>query len=387
MIKNNYDNVVVHIISNLSIGGAQLLLLDILKNLKKFPVSIIVITIDSGFYIKKFRDAGIKVIDIKTKGLINPFIYFKLKKELKKISPQIVHTHLLKADFYGRLAAKSANVPAIFTTCHNDSTVHTQKKPEKKNIFDFIDNWVIDFTKSNIVAISNKVRDYLVKRKPDIKQKSLKVIFNGIDIKKEEYILNKEEIKYFKESLGFSTQDKIISVIGRLEKQKGHLEFLKAVSSKIKQKNLKILFVGEGIQRSNIEGFIEKSNLQENVELIGFKENSERYFEISDLIAVPSLWEGFGLVACEGMIKGKIVLASNVGGLPEIIEDGINGYLYDLNNPGELIQKLEFIINNLDNLNHIRQNAIEKVKKCFDINQNAEEYYKLYCEKLKVNVA
>jgi len=76
---------ICYIISNLSIGGAQLLLFDLINNLKNENLEITVITIDSGYYIKKFEDAGIRIIDIKSKGLINPLIFFRLKNKLKEI--------------------------------------------------------------------------------------------------------------------------------------------------------------------------------------------------------------------------------------------------------------------------------------------------------------
>lgn len=369
----------VHIISNLSIGGAQLLLFDIINNLKKENLEITLVTIDSGHYIKKFEEEGVKIIDIKQKGLINPLIFFKLKKIIKKIQPDIVHTHLLKADFYGRLAAKSLKVPVIFSTCHNDSTTHKLNTTGRRNIFDKIDNWVIDFTNSYIIAISGKVKHFLLKRKNEELSKKISVIYNGINIKKEEYILNNEKIKYFRSSLGFKENDFIISIIGRLEEQKGHLVFLSSVLQIIKKYNIKILIIGEGSQRSKIENFIKEENLHQNIFLLGFKAETERYFEISDLIAVPSIWEGFGIVACEAMIKGKIVLASKVGGLPEIIKDGENGFLYE---PRELVKKLEYIITDFQKLNYIGNNAKKTVKDKFDIQKNSKLYYLKYFEML-----
>ena len=110
---------VVHIISNLSLGGAQILLFDILCKLKEYEdLELTLVTIDSGEYIEKYKNAGIKVIDLGEKGLVNPKIYFKLKKILESLKPDIVHTHLNKADFYGRIAAKRSNVPLIISTCH-----------------------------------------------------------------------------------------------------------------------------------------------------------------------------------------------------------------------------------------------------------------------------
>lgn len=370
---------ITHIISNLSIGGAQLLLFDIIKNLEKEEVDIEVITIDSGYYIEKFEKAGIKVYDLRCKGLINPLIFFKLKSLLKKLNPLIVHTHLLKADFYGRIVAKWLKIPIIFSTCHNDSTIHKVQKKNKKNVFDIIDNWVIDYSSSNIIAISEKVKKFLISRKGPALVSKISVIYNGIDIKKEKYILNPVQAEYFRNILGFNSNDFIVSIIGRLEEQKGHVKFLIFSSDLIRKYNLKILIIGEGSQRPNIETIILKENLEKNVFLIGFIDDTEKYFEISNLIVIPSLWEGFGIVSCEAMIKGKIVLASNVGGLSEIINNNINGFLYI---DKELSVKLELIIDNYKNLDYIGINAIETIKNKFDIQKNTKLYYSEYMSKL-----
>lgn len=369
---------ICYIISNLSIGGAQLLLFDLINNLKNENLEITVITIDSGYYIKKFEDAGIRIIDIKSKGLINPLIFFRLKNKLKEIQPHIVHTHLLKADFYGRLSAKWLQIPVIFTTCHNDSTTHSQKKNNKNNIFDSIDNWVIDYTNSYIIAISEKVKQFLINRKDEKISERMSVIYNGIDIKKEEYILNPEKIKYFKKTLGLTERDFIVSIVGRLEEQKGHIKFLTMSLEVIKKYNLKILIIGDGSQKDSIKNFIRTKNLESNVFLLGFIPDTEKYYEISHLIVIPSLWEGFGIVACEGMIKSKIVLAAKVGGLPEIIEHGVNGFLY---NEDDLNINLEFIITNFHKLNLINENAVKTVKNKFDIKYNSNLYYSQYINK------
>ena len=185
---------VVHIISNLNIGGAQILLYDILKSLKEHTdLDLSIITIDSGEYIKKYNDAGLKVIDTEEKGLVNPKIYFKLKKILKSIGPDIVHTHLNKADFYGRIAAKRAGVPLIISTCHNYSTTHTGADINKKSFFDVIDNFVINYSKSSLIAISKLVKQYLIKRNPAY-GKITEVIYNGLDVSNSVYKLNETEL-------------------------------------------------------------------------------------------------------------------------------------------------------------------------------------------------
>ncbi|MBK9404429.1 MAG: glycosyltransferase [Ignavibacteria bacterium] len=374
---------VVHIISNLSLGGAQILLFDILCKLKEYEdLELTLVTIDSGEYIEKYKNAGIKIIDIGEKGLINPKIYFKLKKVIESLKPDIVHTHLNKADFYGRIAAKRSNVPLIISTCHNYSTTHSGADINKKSFFDVIDNFVIDYSKSYLIAISKLVKQYLINRNPSY-EKITEVIYNGINFDKIKYKLSNGEILKLRSKNNIDSDDFVISVIGRLDKQKGHLIFLESVKEIIHQnKKIKILLIGDGSLREQIEIFIKENNLSSQVIMKGFQPDSEPYIEISDLICVPSLWEGFGLVIIEGMIKKKIILASDVGGIPEIIEDGKTGFLFKSQNKTELIKKLIYIYSNIKELDHIKEKAVSVIKDNFDINKNTGQYYNSYMSKI-----
>ncbi len=374
---------VVHIISNLSIGGAQILLFDILKNLKEHKdLDVSVITIDSGDYVKKFEDAGFNVIDIKEKGLVNPKIYFKLKKALLSVKPDIVHTHLNKADFYGRIAAKRANVPVIFSTCHNYSTTHSGADIRKKSFFDIIDNFVISYSGSNLIAISEIVKKYLVNRSSKFEDIT-EVIYNGVDIETEKYKLNEIQRDELRKELRIRKDDFVITVSGRLEKQKGHRFFLESVGDLLKEKrDIKILILGDGNLRAEIEKIIADNYLSDFVRVMGFQKESGKFIEISDLICVPSLWEGFGLVIIEGMIKKKIVLASEVGGIPEIISDNNTGFLFEANNKEKFLEKIIYIYDYINSLDHIKLNALELVKSRFDIKKNSELYYQSYLIKI-----
>jgi glycosyltransferase involved in cell wall biosynthesis len=374
----------IHILSNLSIGGAQILVLDILKELNKMDeFNISVITIDSGELIKKYEDCGLKVIDLKLKGLVNPKIHFKLKNILQEIQPDIIHTHMLKADFYGRIAAKQTRVPLIVSTCHIDSTTHNKSIPGKRNIFDYIDNFVIDYSDSKIIAVSNKVRNYLIKRKKNV-DKKVEVIYNGIDTGMQNYILTKEEQKNFRKELGIKKDDFLICFSGRLEEQKGHKFFLDTAKDLLKErKNVKIILLGEGSLRDEIEKLIADNSLEDSVKLLGFRQDSEKFYEISNLIVLPSLWEGFGIVITEAMIKKKIVLASDVGGITEIISDNETGFLFESNNKEKLLEKLIYVIDNKNNLDNIRTNAFKLVNEKFDIKNTADKYKEFYNKFLK----
>ncbi|HMQ68751.1 MAG TPA: glycosyltransferase [Ignavibacteria bacterium] len=370
---------VVHIISNLSLGGAQILVLDILKNLKKkSDLDVTLITIDSGEFMENYKNEGIKVYDLKEKGLVNINIYFKLKKLLSDIKPNLVHTHLNKADFYGRIAAKKAKVPIVVSTCHNYSTTHTGADINKKSVFDRIDDLVINYSGSYLIAISELVKKYLINRNNKFAEKTI-MIYNGVDSGKSKYVLSPEAQIIFRQSNSFKTDDFVITISGRLEKQKGHMFFLKSIIEILENnKNIKVLILGEGSLRETIKSFISENDLTDQVILKGFNKDIEPYIEISDLICVPSLWEGFGLVIIEGMLKRKIVLASAVGGIPEIITDGCNGFLFEKENKEDFKEKFLTIYNRISDLENVKDNAYNTILEKFDIEKNSELYYNFY---------
>lgn len=154
---------ILYVISDLGIGGAQIFLLDLIRNLINYNCfEISVITINSGEYIKNVKNLGIVVYDLEEKELISIKIFPKLMHLLSKIKPDIVHTHLNKADFYGRIAAKISEVPVIMSTCHNYSTSHKKADIKKKYLFDRVDDFVIAYSGSFLFAVSNIVKEYLI---------------------------------------------------------------------------------------------------------------------------------------------------------------------------------------------------------------------------------
>ncbi|HAY32787.1 MAG TPA: glycosyltransferase [Ignavibacteria bacterium] len=381
----------VHIISNLSLGGAQILLLDILKNLKKDErIDIKVICLDSGEFVRNFSESGIEVIDLKEKGLLNIKILFKLKKILKNLNPDLVHTHLNKADFYGRVAAKLSGAKHIITTCHNYSSHHEGADINSISVFDRIDNAVIKYTDSYIVAISEIVKRFILNRNSNFKSRT-EVIYNGIDVSKETYITNEDSRRALRKSLDINEDDFVILISGRLEKQKGHLFFIKSMQNILKsKKKIKLLILGDGSLKEDIQNLISELELKEFIILAGFQKSTEEYIEICDVVAVPSLWEGFGLVILEGMIKRKPVLASNTGGIPEIISDGINGILFDTENEKSLQEKFLFLYESVreskNEIDTVKNNAVNILKEKFDISKNSELYRHLYYRKLNLYI-
>src|SRR5690606_18228881 len=123
-----------------------------------------------------------------------------------------------------------------------------------------------------------------------------------------------------------------------------NVEMLIKAFSGISQKHKVLTLVGDGRERENLEKLVKELNIQENVKFVGFATNPHHYLKSADLFVLPSFSEGFGIAAVEAMLMKIPVLCSNVGGIPEFVEDKKTGWLFNPNNLDELSLKLKQII-------------------------------------------
>lgn len=368
---------ILYIISNLDIGGAQVLLLSLLKSFANNPeLETIVVTLNSGKYKKSFSDLGVTVIDLKIKSLINPGIFTALYKVIKEVKPDIVHTNLLKADFYGRIVAKFSGVKNIVTTYHTNSSSHKIVDDNSFQFYNFIDKIAAKYSKCRLIAVSETVKNYLNNRLSGLKHEII-VINNGINIENIQ-LLNDSGKNTLRSEFNLSSTDYIISFIGRLETHKAPDFFVESMSSILNAyDNVKLLLIGEGNLREKIEEYILKNNFKNRIFLTGFRENPLDFVQISNLVVVPSLVEGFGIIILESLLLRTLVLGSDAGAIPEIITDGVNGFIFKAGDKKDFIEKFKRIYTKKD-INTYLDEGYKHVVRNFDIKSISNKYYDFY---------
>lgn len=176
-------------------------------------------------------------------------------------------------------------------------------------------------------------------------KKPLIIIPNGIDLK--DYTFNSKIDIH--NDLNIPLDEKIIVFVGRLHPIKGLNYLIKALHL-IKSKNYKLalLIIGRGSEQSKLKNLVNEYNLNTDVYFIGEVKNKEipNYLSSCDIFVLPSLSEGFPIVILEAMASGLPIVATNVGGLPDIIEENLNGFLIEPRNPDEIANKIIFLLNN-----------------------------------------
>ena len=356
-----------HIICSLGYGGAERFLIDLIKNTdrEKYEISVLCV-VEGGPLVKELKLNGIKTFIIGKKTKLGISTIWKIYKYLKKEKIQIVHTHLFAGDTWGRIAAVLAQTSVIISTEHS---VNFNEEIIKRLVKKFL-----SYFTDKIIAISETVKENSQKR-DWINSKKIEVIYNGINLDKFSLIdsrlrgndkeKNKDNI-----TLGF---------VGRLEKEKGVKYLIEALHlcHSCEDGNLKLKILGNGTQRKNLEAMSSRFGLKDKIEFLGFKNNPANFYQEIDILIIPSLWEGLSIVALEAMASGVPIIASNAGGLKEIIEAGKTGVLFESGNSKDLAKKILWAIENYDKINSMAEKAKTKVEN-FDIKKKAKKYERIY---------
>ena len=351
---------VIHIITSLNFGGAERMLLDLVRGFSPdfFDVKVATV-VRGGALVDDFRNAGIPTHVFEKKGKIGLGVIWKLWRFLRREKPDIVHTHLFGGDTWGRIAAILARVPVIISTEHNTNFDEGWIKRKIKKFLSL-------FTKK-IVAVSAAVKNYSVSC-DKIKEKKIVVIANGINLDKFAGISEKE-----------FGDPPVIGVIGRLEEQKGHQYLFEALNL-IKTIPWTLWVVGDGSKKVELERLAKDLNLRERIIFLGARKNIAEILSGIDIFVMPSIWEGLGLAALEAAAAGKPIVASRVGGIPEIISDGETGVLVEPKNVKSLADGLERVLLGKVDAREMGSRAREMVKEKFSAERMVEAYEKLYEE-------
>lgn len=202
-----------------------------------------------------------------------------------------------------------------------------------------------------IIAVDDRIKKY-VQANSEKKDKDIEVIVNAIDDKIFN-LVEDEEKKFLLEKYKYNNKE-IVFVPRRLVPKNGVKYVVEAINllNKEKLKKIKLVIAGDGVERKKIEEYINKNNLQEYIELLGDINHDEilDYFKLSKIIIVPSVRsnnveEATSLAALEGMAVGKVTIATNIGGLKQLIIDNDNGFLVDEKQPLDIAKAIEKVFN------------------------------------------
>lgn len=361
---------VLRVVSNLGTGGVQRRLVSLIPYINREKFNISVCSFKDGPLRQTLTEAGYKVFIVTRRFKFDPICIIRLIKIMKSEKIQIVHTHTHKPNTTARIAAILARVSIIIANEHN---VDEWKSPFQK----LIDCFLSRFT-DRIIVVSEGVQKFC--QSTGILSCKFHLIYNGVELDK---FGNKKFREAKRKELGIDANTCVIGTVGRIHPQKGH-ELLIEITEELllEHKSLLFLIIGKGYLEKELTRKIKSLNLSEHFLLLGEREDIPELLSCMDIFVLPSLREGFPNVIMEAMASSLPVVATDVGGIREIIINNETGFIIPPANASELYEKLLKLIHDKDLRDKMGNAGYERVKQ-FSIDKMARETEDLYQELIK----
>jgi len=357
---------ICHVVFSLDFGGLEKVVIDLAEGVDKKKYRVVICCLDKlGDLAKEAESKGIKVIFVSRKAGLDFGLPFRLSRVFKKENVSIVHSHNFAPMLYSTLGAKLAKVSFVLNTIHG-----REKKVRHNRIWSMV--WKLnDF----IVTISNDARNEFLKY-AKVDSGRIKVIHNGIDISK---FVNNNDCNDLKAKLGISASDYVIGTVSRLSLEKDQFTLLDTFERITENlSNVKLLIVGDGKSRGELEDYSRRLRIEGKVLFLGFRNDIAEILSIMDIFVLTSLTEGISVSLLEAMAASKPVVATNVGGNAEVIEDGKTGFLVRPKNPEKIAENIIALLKNRSLSTQMGKKGKERVTENFSLKRMISEYESLY---------
>lgn len=356
---------ICYVIGTLEVGGTEKQLLQLIRRMDREKFMPVVIAFRGGVLKEEF-ERTVKVIVVGKRWKIDLFFLIRLISIIRKEKPDILQTFMFTSNTWGRIAGILSGVPVLIS-CERSTDLW------KKNYHFLIDR-ILGFFTDKIVCNSYSVKNHYEKMLGQISRKLI-VIRNGMDF--EEFFVGNVMKPQKKKG-------KIVLTASRLSYEKGIQFFVEAAKIILEEKkDVRFLIAGEGPLRKTLEEFVKKCCIQDNVTFTGYIKDIQNLIAQSDIVVLPSLWEGLPNIVIEAMAMKKPVVATDVGGTNEIIRDGENGFLVPPGNSVKLAEKIMLLLLNENIAKEFGENAFTFVRKNYDISLMISSYESLYQSLLK----
>ena len=327
---------VVEVLATGSNGGAQESVISLLSRVDRTRYDVCVVSLSSGSSVRRLQRAGIPTMVIDETD--DAIAVGALTAHLARIQPEVIHNHMYRAEVVGTkaaLALQAAGLPRpyVVSTVHSSRVRSAADRAELRRLTPSMDR---------LIAVSKAIV-----RKIDDEGRTgapVELIYNGVDLDRYDH---QEPCCTLREEYGMEAGSQIVGVVARLEPEKGHPTLLEAWPLVLKKcPNAYLLIVGEGSRREELADQAAALRIGHRVVFTGRREDVPAVTAALDVAVLPSYREAQGLTVLEAMALSRPVVASSVGGIPEMIEDGVSGLLVPPHDPVALAAAITKLLTN-----------------------------------------
>ncbi|HEY7509304.1 MAG TPA: glycosyltransferase [Vicinamibacteria bacterium] len=362
---------VAHVVESLGAGGAETLLADVVERLAPDRFESRVLALDAPLHLlPRLRAAGVWAEPIALCPRRRPLACAaRLARRLRAYRPHVIHTHLYFANVLGRLAASATPSARVVTTLHNPDYTHESRPGPRFAARKALDRWTARRNAAFVAVSSAVAEDY----RRQMGWTGIEVIHNGVDL---DHFAPAPPSAPASDAWPQGAL-RVLSV-GRLHGQKGHTLLLQAAAAcRSRGLALALAIAGEGPLHAELEAQARAAGLGTSLRLLGRRSDVRELMRACDVFVFPSLYEAFGVALLEAMACGAAVVASRVGGIPEIVEDGASGLLVPPADPAALADAIACLAERPDRRRALGRAARLRAE-AFDIRETVRRLESLY---------
>lgn len=361
---------VLHLITGSFIAGAENVILTVAEGMKgsQFESEICTLT-PTGDLHKKANQIAIKSYALGYKNILSlPKIIIKLMLLLYKNKYDIINTHLPQASVIGIIISRLRGIPYIIETRHYSDYMYKYSN----RINQWLDKKTVNMA-DHVIVVSHAGKVVLMNRE-GVKEEKISVIYNGINISK----FSSNHRIQIRKQLGIDNK-MVLTFTASYHPRKGHKYLLESVGMlKKKYPDVIILLIGDGILKANLEALTKQLHLEDNVRFLGYRTDIPELLNATDIYVHSSVEEGFGIAIIEAMAAGLPVIATNVGGIPEIITHNKNGILVPPEDPQALSSAMSDLIDHPDKRKTLAESGRRHVGANFTDETMVNKYREVY---------
>jgi len=346
-------------------GGGEVLTLDLARSLSRRDVDIVLGCNRNSILQKKADKSGVQTISFPMRSEMDIFAVIFIANLIKRDKFDIVHCHTMRDHVLGSLAAKYLGGIPVIRSQH----IHYPENPSILAQLAY-KKWT-----DVIICNSNYIKNNL--EKVGIDPGLLTVIHNGIDLGRMDIKTDRE---LFSQEICLDGRESLIGCVGSLFRTKGQEYLIKAFPRVLEKfPGCRLVLVGDGPQREKLESLAGKLEIEGKVIFTGTRDDIPNILSCLDMMVIPSVWqEPFGLVNVEAMYSGIPLIATEVGGIPEIVENNITGITILPGREDLIAQAILRFLDDRDFARRVADNARKKVIEYFNADRMASETLQTY---------
>lgn len=358
---------VLYLITELDAGGAQTVLYHLLTHADLTQVKPVVACLYNGdkLMADKIHQLGVAVIDLQLTAWWRIGALWRLYRLLWQERPYILHCWLFHANFLGRIVGRLARVPIIITSRRNVEIGGAWRER--------LQRWTAGLD-DKIIAVCEAARQAEIRRS-QVSPDKVVTIYNGVDVSP--FAVSARQA--MRRELGIKQDTFLLGVIGRLHRQKGHVYLFWALHQVRRQfADVRLLVVGDGRLHDELVAQAQQEGVADIISFTGARTDVPEILSALDLFVLPSLWEGLPNVVLEAMAAGLPVVATAVGGTPELIIEGQTGLLVTPQDVDSLARAIAQMLENPALARQMGEAGRQHVQTHFTVGQMAGKMEQLY---------